>query len=115
MTEEEWQRLEAMPVPPEVATRIEEVLQQAKGPYVCPWLDRETGRCRVYEARPLPCRTYGFYVERDRGLYCHKIQKRVDAGEMAEVVWGNHEAVLAERGPVIGFRERMGSVLPRSG
>ena len=100
--------MEATPVPPEVAGRIAEALLQSQGPYICPWLDRPSGRCLVYEARPLACRTYGFYVERGRGLYCHKIEKRVETGEMDAVVWGNHDAILSAQGPLIGFKERLG-------
>jgi len=36
-------------------------------PVTCPFLDRDSGACLVYEARPLACRTYGFYRERDKG------------------------------------------------
>lgn len=53
-------------------------------PVTCPFLDRDSGACLVYEARPLACRTYGFYRERDKGLYCDLIGSR----ENANVVWG---------------------------
>jgi Fe-S-cluster containining protein len=62
----------------------------------------------VYEHRPVACRTYGFYVERDQGLYCGQIRERVDAGELADVVWGNQELVdrqLDSLGPRLGLRE----------
>jgi hypothetical protein len=39
------------------------------------------------------CRTYGFYVQRDKGLYCQEIEARVADGFMSDVVWGNHEAI----------------------
>ena len=67
---------------------------------VCPFLDPDAGKCLIYEHRPIACRTYGFYIERDRGLYCKHIEERVDAGEMAEVVWGN----------VAGVDERLAAV-----
>jgi Fe-S-cluster containining protein len=73
---------------------------------ICPFLDRDAGRCLVYEYRPVACRTYGFYVERDRGLYCGIIEARVDAGEMDGVVWGNAMSVehaLDECGEKIGL------------
>lgn len=41
----------------------------------------------------MACRTYGFYVQRDQGLYCKDIESRVAAGSWTEVVWGNQDAV----------------------
>jgi Fe-S-cluster containining protein len=81
----------------------EEVLVRVRSmggtaPYVCPFLDLELDRCRIYEARPLVCRTYGFYVERDRGLYCREMQARAGQGEWADVVWGNQASVEAKLG-----------------
>jgi Fe-S-cluster containining protein len=35
---------------------------------VCPVLDPETGLCELYEARPMPCRTFGPPVQVERGL-----------------------------------------------
>ncbi len=66
---------------------------EPSGPVVCPLLDQESGACPVYVQRPVACRTYGFYVERDKGLYCQSILQKVEAGELPYVVWGNHEAV----------------------
>ncbi len=62
-------------------------------PVVCPLLDQATGACQVYAQRPVACRTYGFYVQRDLGLYCHDIESRVADGALADVVWGNHDAI----------------------
>lgn len=62
-------------------------------PVVCPLLDQTTGACPVYAQRPVACRTYGFYVQRDLGLYCHDIESRVAEGTLADVVWGNHDAI----------------------
>jgi len=62
-------------------------------PIVCPFLDQDRRMCLVYESRPLACRTYGFYVERDRGLYCQAIEARVDAGQYSDVVWGNQAGI----------------------
>ena len=86
----------------QVAARIEE----SRNGTICPFLDRDAGRCLVYEYRPVACRTYGFYVEREGGLYCEKIEARVNSGEMANVVWGNVarvDAQLAEFGERIGL------------
>ena len=50
----------------------------------------------MYESRPLACRTYGFYVERGLGLYCHKIKASVDCGDLSDVVWGNQTTIESE-------------------
>lgn len=60
---------------------------------VCPLLDQASGACPVYAQRPVACRTYGFYVQRDLGLYCRDIEARVEEGALADVVWGNHDAI----------------------
>lgn len=65
----------------------------ASGPLICPLLDLTTGACPVYAQRPVACRTYGFYVQRELGLYCRDIEARVAAGALSEVVWGNHDAI----------------------
>ncbi|MGD0961341.1 MAG: hypothetical protein ABSB19_16150, partial [Methylomonas sp.] len=52
-----------------------------------------TGACLVYAHRPVACRTYGFYVQRDQGLYCKDIESRVAGGAWGDVVWGNHDAI----------------------
>jgi len=66
---------------------------QRSRPIVCPLLDLASGACPVYAQRPVACRTYGFYVQRNLGLYCHDIESRVADGVLADVVWGNHDAV----------------------
>ena len=60
---------------------------------VCPLLDADTGACPVYTQRPVACRSYGFYVQRELGLYCADIEQRVADGVLADVVWGNHDAI----------------------
>ena len=62
-------------------------------PIICPMLDLTAGTCPVYAQRPVACRTYGFYMLRDKGLYCSDIKARVDDGTLADVVWGNHYAI----------------------
>jgi Fe-S-cluster containining protein len=62
-------------------------------PVTCPLLDLATGSCPVYAQRPVACRTYGFYVQRELGLYCHDIESLVADGALADVVWGNHDAI----------------------
>ena len=66
---------------------------QQSAPITCPLLDLATGSCPVYAQRPVACRTYGFYVQRDLGLYCRDIESRVADGALADVVWGNHDAI----------------------
>jgi len=77
-------------------------------PFVCPFLDQAGGACLVYDCRPVACRTYGFYVARDGGLYCREILARVERGECEGVVWGSAAAVerrLDELGPRVDLRE----------
>ena len=77
----------------EVRQRMAALGDAPASPVVCPLLDQATGACPVYAQRPVACRTYGFYVQRDLGLYCHDIEARVADGALADVVWGNHEAI----------------------
>lgn len=108
LTEPEWEllRLAFDTLPLEIQSTVRgrvAQLQQAEGSVVCPLLNLQSGACVVYSSRPIACRTYGFYVERDAGLYCGMIQERVENGQYADVVWGNHAAVesqLAILGPV---------------
>lgn len=62
-------------------------------PLICPLLDLSTGACQVYPYRPVACRTYGFYVERDKGLYCRDLENQVASGTLTKVVWGNQDAI----------------------
>jgi uncharacterized protein len=109
-TKEEWQqaqialKLLAPEKQKDIAARIAQLTETSSKPVVCPFLDQENGSCSIYEARPTACRTYGFYVERDQGLYCHKIQSRVEEGFYQQVIWGNAESVdarLQQIGPQI--------------
>lgn len=90
LTAAEWELLRpaVAALPAEVHRRIE-ALDRAVRPIVCPFLD--SGACLVYEARPVACRTYGFYVDRDGGQYCGIIESL-----NAEVVWGSGAAIEAE-------------------
>jgi Fe-S-cluster containining protein len=74
-------------------------------PLTCPMLDQQTGACRVYRHRPVACRSYGFYVQRDLGLYCQDIESRVAAGEYTDVVWGNHDVLDRRLADLGGTRE----------
>ena len=76
-----------------IGDRIRALAQQSAEPVTCPLLDPQTSACTVYAYRPVACRSYGFYVQRDRGLYCSEIEAGVAAGRFDAVVWGNHDAV----------------------
>lgn len=77
----------------EIGHKMTVLAEQSARPVVCPLLDETSGACPVYAQRPVACRTYGFYAQRDLGLYCHDIESRVAAGALADVVWGNHDAI----------------------
>ena len=77
----------------EVSRNMAALADQRERPVVCPLLDRSTNACPVYAQRPVACRSYGFYVQRDLGLYCSDIESQVAAGTLADVVWGNHDAI----------------------
>jgi uncharacterized protein len=97
-----------------VERRVEELKLQS-APFTCPFLDTEAGSCLIYEQRPIACRTYGFYVEREAGLYCGDIQARVRRGELDLVVWGNQcgvDSLLDALGPRIPLTERRLSARP---
>ncbi|GAB4253755.1 MAG: hypothetical protein Kow0065_00040 [Methylomicrobium sp.] len=99
ITEAEWHELRkglaALPGESlqEIGRNIVLMAEQKTRPLVCPLLDLSSGACRVYAHRPAACRTYGFYVERDKGLYCQEIEARVSTGEWADVVWGNQSVI----------------------
>lgn len=77
----------------QIGAELARLVRLPSRPLVCPLLDLASGACPVYAQRPVACRTYGFYVQRDLGLYCGDIESRVANGSMAEVVWGNHDAI----------------------
>ena len=99
LSEAEWallqQGLATLPeeLQQSIRHRVLALAEQVSRPIVCPMLDHITGTCRVYPYRPTACRTYGFYVERDKGLYCQDIQAQVTSGVLDAVVWGNNDAI----------------------
>jgi len=99
LTEQEWlllrQGLAALPKDRlrEIGRGIAALASPPARPLICPMLDQAAGLCSIYAYRPLACRTYGFYRQRDRGLYCKEIEARVDGGGLTDVVWGNHDAI----------------------
>ena len=99
LTGTEWELLRpALAVLPserlaEIRREVAALAEPAAGPVVCPLLDRASSACPVYAQRPVACRSYGFYVQRDLGLYCRDIEAQVAAGNLADVIWGNHDVV----------------------
>lgn len=93
----DWLRTGLAALPPEQLREIDRdiaaLAEQSSRPIVCPLLDKSAGACLIYAHRPVACRTYGFYVQRDLGLYCKDIEARVAGGAWAGVVWGNHDAI----------------------
>ncbi len=77
----------------EIGQSIAALAEQPSRPIVCPLLDQSAGACQVYAHRPVACRTYGFYVQRDQGLYCKDIESGVSGGIWAAVVWGNQDVI----------------------
>lgn len=79
-----------------VKKAVETRIRNSRDSRTCPLLSTTgPGECQAYDARPSACRTYGFYTDREGGLYCDGIAKRVEAGDLDDVVWGNQEAVEA--------------------
>lgn len=89
----------------EIGQKIAALAHQTARPIVCPMLDQTQGACLVYAHRPVACRTYGFYVQREKGLYCQDIESQVADGALAEVVWGNHDVVDRRLGDLGESRE----------
>ena len=77
----------------EIHRRIATLGPTPQPPVTCPLLDPASGACPIYAHRPVACRTYGFYVQHNLGLHCGDIEARVADGTLADVVWGNHDAI----------------------
>lgn len=103
ITAPEWERLrarlEAMPdeLRAAVGARLDAESGEpgpGRGRVTCPMLDVERDACLVYDERPIACRTYGFYTERDAGLHCDRVTAAIErSGATDAVVWGNGEAI----------------------
>lgn len=97
LTQAEWTLLQQglMDLPQaELAAVMRNIASQVtEAPVTCPLLDLEQDACRIYVQRPVACRTYGFYVQRDKGLYCQDILQQVEQGEREDVVWGNQDGI----------------------
>lgn len=117
ISEAEWRRIRAaldrLPADAAAAARGRIAASaRAERPVTCPLLDTASGSCLVYDARPVACRAYGFYAERQYVLGCHRIEGMAEAAP--DVVWGNHVALedeLAALGARAELREWL-SLLP---
>lgn len=90
-----WEGFQALS--PEARAEVRARVAELKGtqrPYTCPFLDRESGGCRVYAHRPMACRTYGFYVSRGgTGNWCHFILELLEQHGDGDILWGNQDAM----------------------
>jgi Fe-S-cluster containining protein len=115
ITREEWLPIAnaIAALPGDVAESVRQRIRDSAGmtrPVVCPLLDTGSGACLVYQARPIACRAYGFYAEREGVLGCGRIESI--ARESSEVVWGNHAALegrVAQLGPAAQLFEWLAS------
>lgn len=92
----------------EIRRKTKALPEQTSRPLICPMLDPDTGACPVYTQRPITCRTYGFYVQRNQGLYCQDIKALVDDGKLENVIWGNHDNIdrqLSQSGESLNLTE----------
>ncbi|MGB1701020.1 MAG: YkgJ family cysteine cluster protein, partial [Nannocystaceae bacterium] len=105
LTHNEWERLaravRSLPAPVregiDAAVRGADAGLPSEGEIVCPLLDRDTERCRVYEARPLTCRTYGFFAGRSGTRACDLVLERVTEHDaQTAVTWGNEDGMQRE-------------------
>ena len=97
LTRAEWQLADnaIQSLPAQTANQIYERIKdasRASRPVVCPMLDTEAGTCLIYDARPIACRAYGFYLEREKVLGCNRIES-IAQQEECGVIWGNHLAL----------------------
>ncbi|HJZ99969.1 MAG TPA: YkgJ family cysteine cluster protein [Candidatus Solibacter sp.] len=109
----EWQRIATAidALPANIAAIVRERIREsasATRPVTCPLLDRESGACLIYDARPIACCAYGFYAERELVLGCERIG--AVAAEDTAIIWGNHTALedhLRELGETAPLAEHL--------
>lgn len=95
----EWRRLESAlerlpePIRRKVESRLQAAAQQNERPHVCPFLERASGACLVYEKRPAACRAYGFFRARTGGRFCDLVQTMIESEGEEGLVWGNHDSL----------------------
>ena len=104
LTAEEWTMLQdglvklSPEIRQEIIQNVAALTERESAFVVCPMLDKSAAACRVYEYRPVACRTYGYYIQHDKGLYCHDILERVTSGVLNNVVWGNQNTIDRQLG-----------------
>jgi Fe-S-cluster containining protein len=119
LTPAEWEHLRGQlkllskPALQAIRSRVDD-LRRAAGAiptpahFVCPLLDQEGHSCLLYLGRPAACRTYGYYVDEGKGLWCQRIVE-LQQDPKSDVVWGNQAGVDAElariSGPARGLHE----------
>jgi Fe-S-cluster containining protein len=72
----------------------------------CPLFDPHSETCRVYAARPLACRSYGFYAGRQHDAWCELVAAHV-ADTRDQLRLGNLDAVEAELGRIDSERRSL--------
>lgn len=99
LTVAEWQLLQigltalSLDKRQEIIGNVAILTKEKSGFVSCPLLDKSAGVCVVYAHRPVACRTYGFYVQHNYGLYCNDIEALVDKEILENVIWGNQDAI----------------------
>lgn len=72
----------------------------------CPLFDPVRQTCRVYAARPLACRSYGFYAGRSHDAWCELVADHV-AQVRGALVFGNLDALERELTRAAGERRSL--------
>jgi Fe-S-cluster containining protein len=77
-----------------ISALLLEISQHSTQPHIaCPFLDSDSGACHIYDARPIACRTYGFFVARSGNQYCSLIEAELSSRGDDDIVWGNADAI----------------------
>ncbi len=76
----------------------------------CPFFASHGEVCRIYDARPLACRSYGFYAGRGHDAWCELVTQHV-AEARDRLVLGNLDASEAELARLGGERRGLRSWL----
>lgn len=80
----------------------------------CPFFDGAREVCRVYDARPLACRSYGFYAGRSHDAWCKLVEAHVSE-QRDQLVLGNLDALEADLTRLGGERRSLLDWLAASG
>lgn len=112
---QEWVRIDeaVAALPAIIRTEIEQKIAQllvqiventVSSQVVCPYLDENEGACRIYDARPIACRTYGFFVAHNGNDYCQIIENDLSShvDTSTDIIWGNAESICSEIQGVCG-------------